>query len=317
MKSPRFNRMNVSFRSGEAQCTAWFYHPADTSEEALPCVVMAPGLGGTRASGLASFAERFVVEGYRVLVFDYRYFGDSGGKPRQLLTVANQLADWRAAITFARCQNGVDPARIALWGTSFSGGHVTSIAAKDHRIAAVVAQNPMMDGLASVGMFLGYAGLGNLLKLSTLGLVDQLNGLIGKDPLLIPVVGRHGDFAALSSPEAWDGYQAIAAPGWRNQMSARFALTLSLYRPVRLAKQVRCPILVQACMEDSVVSPAAAVRVAQSAKKGELSRYEGMGHFNVYVGAGFETAVTDQIAFFRRTLSGAPSSRENCDPHGR
>ncbi|SDN83701.1 Serine aminopeptidase, S33 [Pseudomonas jinjuensis] len=317
MKSPRFKRMNVSFASQETQCRAWFYHPADAGSEALPCIVMAHGLGGTRASGLAPFAERFVAEGYRVLVFDYRYFGDSGGKPRQLLTVANQLADWRAAIAFARCQGGVDPARIALWGTSFSGGHVTSIAARDHRIAAVVAQNPMMDGLASVGMFLGYAGLGNLLQLSALGLVDQLHGLIGKDPLLIPVVGRHGDFAALSSPEAWDGYQAIATSGWRNQMSARFALTLSLYRPITLAKQLRCPILVQACMEDSVVSPKAAVRVAELANKGELRRYEGMGHFAVYVGAGFETAVTDQIAFFRRTLGGTPSFRDNRDTDGR
>lgn len=307
MQSPQFNRMNVSFASKETQCRAWLYHPAGAGAEALPCIVMAHGLGGTRASGLASFAERFVVEGYRVLVFDYRYFGDSGGKPRQLLTVANQLDDWRAAITFARSLAGVDPARIALWGTSFSGGHVTSIAAEDHKIAAVVAQNPMMDGLASVGMFLGYAGLGNLLQLSALGLVDQVNGLIGRDPLLIPVVGRHGEFAALSSPEAWDGYQAIATPGWRNQMSARFALTLSMYRPIRLAKQLRSPILVQACMADSVVSPKAAVRVAELARKGELRRYENMGHFDVYVGAGFETLVADQIAFFRRTLSGTSS----------
>ena len=50
-------------------------------------IVMAHGLGGTRRMRLTAFAERFVAEGYACLVFDYRYFGDSEGQPRQLLDI--------------------------------------------------------------------------------------------------------------------------------------------------------------------------------------------------------------------------------------
>lgn len=92
---------------------------------------MAHGLGGVRQMRLDTFAERFSAAGYRCLVFDYRHFGASAGEPRQLLSVRRQLEDWRCAIAYARQLDGVDPERIILWGTSFSGGHVIRIASRD------------------------------------------------------------------------------------------------------------------------------------------------------------------------------------------
>lgn len=302
MNAAEFKREDVSFASGASNCQAWLYVPQVGQGERTPCIIMAHGLGGVRAAGLEPFAERFAAQGYRVLVFDYRFFGDSGGEPRQLLTVTHQLADWRAAVAYARSLPGVDSKRLALWGTSFSGGHVTTLAAEEQGIAAVIAMNPMMDGLASTRMYLGYAGLLQLLRLGGSGLVDQLRALIGLSPLLIPVVARHGEFAALSSAESWDGYHAIAAPGWRNQMSARFALTLALYRPVNKAHKIRLPLLVQACMQDSLVSPAAAERVAERAQHAELRRYPQMGHFSVYVGEGFDEVVRDQLLFLEQVF---------------
>ncbi|MEL0169047.1 MAG: alpha/beta hydrolase [Pseudomonadaceae bacterium] len=302
MTAAAFKREDVSFASGDSYCQAWLYVPQVGPDEITPCVVMAHGLGGTRAAGLEPFAERFVAQGYRVLVFDYRFFGGSGGEPRQLLTVTHQLTDWRAALGYARGLPGVDATGVVLWGTSFSGGHVTTLAAEQPGLAAVIAMNPMLDGLASTRMYLGYAGLLHLLRLGGSGLVDQLRAMVGRSPLLIPVVAKHGEFAALSSAEAWDGYQAIAAPGWRNQMSARFALTLALYHPLGKAHKIRCPILLQPCMRDSVVSPLAAERLAERAAHAELCRYPQMGHFSVYVGEGFEQVIRDQLCFLARVL---------------
>ena len=135
-------RRDVEFSSNGVRCAAWLY------EGGPACVVMAHGFGGVRVARLDAYAERFAAAGYSVLVFDYRNFGDSGGEPRQLLSVAMQLDDWRAAVAYARSLDGVDPDRIALWGTSFSGGHVMVIAAEDARIAAAISQNPFVDGAA-------------------------------------------------------------------------------------------------------------------------------------------------------------------------
>lgn len=134
-------RIEVTFDSGGAECAAYLYSPVPAFGEA-PCVVMGHGFTGTRNLGLPAYAERFAAAGMAVLVFDYRHFGASGGEPRQLLDIGHQLDDYRAAVAFARAQPGIDPDRIALWGTSLSGGHVIVVAAGDSRIAAVISQVP-------------------------------------------------------------------------------------------------------------------------------------------------------------------------------
>jgi uncharacterized protein len=51
-------------------------------------------------------------------------FRESGGQPRQVTRVGDELADWQAAIGYAATLPGVDPARLAIWGYSSAGGHV-------------------------------------------------------------------------------------------------------------------------------------------------------------------------------------------------
>ena len=87
-------------------------------------MVMANGFSGTMDWILPSYAERFAVAGFAVLIFDYRFVGESEGQPRQLIDVKQQREDIRAATHFARRTEGIDPARIALWDTSLGGGHV-------------------------------------------------------------------------------------------------------------------------------------------------------------------------------------------------
>jgi fermentation-respiration switch protein FrsA (DUF1100 family) len=83
-----------------------------------PCVVLAHGFSATVDSGLLPFADRFSAAGLDAIAFDYRNFGASDGQPRQLLSVPRQLEDYAAAVSYARSLEGVDPARIVLWGSS-------------------------------------------------------------------------------------------------------------------------------------------------------------------------------------------------------
>src|SRR5206468_1664759 len=109
----------VWFDSGGSRCAAWHY-PGRSGA----CVVMAAGTGVTKEPGTDRFAERFAAAGFGVLAFDFRNFGESEGAPRQVARIADQLADWQAAVAFAGRLPGVDPDRIALWGFSLSGGQV-------------------------------------------------------------------------------------------------------------------------------------------------------------------------------------------------
>ncbi|MBO9470305.1 alpha/beta hydrolase [Endozoicomonas sp. G2_2] len=299
-------RLDIDFVSAGTTCRAWFY-PARTdafrTTEGVPCVVMAHGLGGTRDAGLEPYAERFASAGLAVFLFDYRHFGASDGEPRQLLSVRRQLHDWRVAISVARRQLDVDAERVALWGSSFSGGHVIAAAARDGQVAAVTAQGPMMDGLAAVTNLASYAGIVHLLKLTWAGIRDAINNLAGADPYLIPIVGRPGTLAAMSSDDAYDGYHAITPPGWRNEIAARFALTLALYRPGKRANRLPCPALIQICDEDSVAPPWAAEATALHAGERGRERHYKIGHFDIYRDAGFRQSSADQVAFFSEHLT--------------
>lgn len=125
------NRIDESFYVRGVKCAAWLYLPANHSQGPVPAVVIGHGLGGVREWRLDNFAQAFRAAGYACLVFDYRGFGESDGAPRQVVEPEMLLEDWRAAIVYARARPEIDPDRIVLFGTSFSGGHVTRLGAED------------------------------------------------------------------------------------------------------------------------------------------------------------------------------------------
>jgi dienelactone hydrolase len=288
-------RADVTFDSGGERCAAWLYRP----EEATACVVLAHGWTGVREQRLDAFAERFAGGGLAALVFDYRHFGASDGEPRSLLDIRRQLADWRAAVAYARGLDGIDPGRIALWGSSFSGGHVIEVAAQDPRIAAVVAQVPFVDGLVNLLRL----GPRHALRLTVEGLRDQAGALAGRPPHMVASVGPPGSTAVMNSPDAEPGFRALNPPGlpWPNEAAARVALRVGTYRPTRKVARVRCPILFALADDDVITPPDLAAKAASRAPRAEVRHYPG-GHFDPYVGELFERVVTDETEFLVRHL---------------
>ncbi len=273
-----------------------------SNAKGLPCIVMGHGLGGTRAAGLEPFALRFADAGFCVICFDYRGFGTSDGQPRQVVDVRMQLDDWHSAISYARSRPDVDPARIGLWGSSFSGGHVVAAAVEDRDVAAVSSQGAMLDGLAALKHLIHRNGLRAVMTLSSYAAMDVARSKVGAPRITWPVVGAPGSQAVLTSPDSVPGYLAIAPPDWINAISLGWALTLPLYRPNRMAVNLPCPALFCITEHDDVVPPAAMEDAAkQAGNKAEIKRYP-IGHFDIYVGKGFEQAVADQAEFFTRQM---------------
>lgn len=207
---------NLTFSSHGVTCAAW-HLPAQTDALAgpngRPCIVMAHGFGGTRDSGLLAFAEPFAQAGIDAFVFDYRGFGDSQGEPRQHVSVRRQRQDYHAAVATARHQSGVDPNRVVVWGTSYSGGHAVVVAAQDQRIAAAVSLTPATDGLASLGVIAKHAGVAKLFSAVANGLLDYGRTALNKTPHYVPVVGHAGSAAMMTVAGAEEICRAMA-PGY-------------------------------------------------------------------------------------------------------
>lgn len=298
-------RNEIKFNSGGTRCAGWHFRGEGqilSGSAGRPCLVMAAGFSATRDSGLQGFAERFAAAGADVLLFDYRNFGASEGQPRQLLDVAAQRADYRAAIECARGLDGVDQSRIVLWGVSLSGGHVLQVAAEDPRIAAVIALTPAADARASMGLAIRANGLRTMALVMAAGLRDAVGAARGRAPVTIPVVGPPGSTAVFTSEHARNGYATTAGETWRNEVAARIALQIGLYRPIRHAKRLTCPTLVQIADEDTMASPKAAGAAAWRARA-DVRHYP-CDHIDVLPGhPWFEPTAEHQLHFLRRHLA--------------
>lgn len=298
------NRHDVTFRSAGTICAAWHY-PGQASafetEAGRPCVVMAHGFGGTRDAGLEGYAEGFATAGLDVLLFDYRGFGGSEGEMRQHVDYRGQRADYHAAVAAARRLAGVDPSRIVLWGTSYSGGHVLNVAAHDQRIAAVLSLTPSVDGLPVLGMILKSEGIGKVLALSVAGLRDRF----GRRAVMLPAVGPAGSSAVMAQDGALEGFLEVAGPSWRNEVRARCTLDVARNRPVVDIRKITAPLLIQVGEDDTVVSTPAAKRAARKATALTVLRSYPVDHFDVYDDPWQSTLVHDQIEFLSHQLGTA------------
>jgi dienelactone hydrolase len=127
----------------------------------LPTIILSHGWGGTAAL-LRYQASEFAKAGYLALAFDYRGWGQSESRlvptapapaaqsdhrftaevkeVREVVDPIDQASDIFNAIHWAMAEPLVDRNRIGLWGTSFSGGLIVYVAARDPRVKALVSQ---------------------------------------------------------------------------------------------------------------------------------------------------------------------------------
>ncbi|CAA0094643.1 putative protein YcjY [Mycolicibacterium vanbaalenii] len=289
----------ISFVSGDAACSAWHFAAGVMPER--PVVVMAHGFGGTKDSGLEPFAQRFVAAGVDVLAFDYRGFGASEGTPRQSLSVRRQIDDYHAAVGAARQLDGVDPNRIALWGASFSGGHVLRAAAERADISAVIALTPLTSGAAVSRSAMRSRNLVTSLRWTLTGVKSRIAVGRGSEPTLMPLVSETGGVGALALDGAYESYLSLAGPTWRNEIDCAIGLEVVGVRTTAAAKKLSCPLLVQIADFDQYV-PADAVAATAVHGRAQVHRYP-CDHFDVWPGHDwFDKAVGDQVAFLSRTL---------------
>ena len=289
----------VWFTSDGTRCSGWHFQAAGDADR--PVVIMAHGFGGTKDSGLEPFAQRFADAGIDVLAFDYRGFGTSEGSPRQTISLVRQLADFRNAVAFASGLPGVDPARVALWGASMSGGHVLQVAADLPDVAAVIALTPLTSGLAAGRAAVSERDVLTALRWTATGVRSRLAVARGGTATLMPIVGRPGEPGALTLSGAYESYLAMAGPSWRNEVDSSVGMELGRLNVKAAARRVRCPVLVQIGDFDRFV-PAGAVAKTAEAARAQVHRYA-CDHFDVWPGNDwFDKTVGDQLAFLRRVL---------------
>ncbi|MEC7120703.1 MAG: alpha/beta fold hydrolase [Pseudomonadota bacterium] len=299
-------QQQVQFACGKDTCHGELWKPITPPHTAAPIVVMAHGFALQYEWGLLPFAEQLVKNGMAVLLFDYRGFGLSTGQPREVVDGTQHVQDYLSAVDFVKTLPDVNTHNIALWGTSYSGGHVLVAAAKlrnDPALRAVVAQVPFVDGISSAFAL----SAGQLTKATWLATRDTAHQIFNSAPVYIPVVSEQG-FAAFNNPEDWLGYRHLIPKNanWPNRVASRIFRTLPLYRPINSVDKIQVPILILAGEKDTLIPIAGTRKAAQQNPKVEYVEFAGATHWTPYVSPLFEQSVQHQVRFLQQHLQQTP-----------
>lgn len=147
-------------------------------------------------------------------------------------------------------------------------------------------------------------GFGFFLKLFVHGQRDKGRSRFGLSAHTYPAYGKPGTIAMITGPGAFEGIENLArgSKHFRNETCARLALLPHNPDPLKTANGVHCPVLFLVCQKDELVSPSSHVKMAQALGSKAVVREYPIGHFEIYSGKPFETAMKDQLKFLDEVL---------------
>ncbi len=280
---------NIEFNAEGVLLRGWIYQPTQVTKP-VPAIVMTHGYNCIKELYLDKYAEVFVKLGFAVLVYDNRNFGDSEGSPRQELDPWQQVRDYRHAITFMQTQPFVDPSRIGIWGSSYSGGHVLVVTALDKRVKCVVSQVPTISGWEATLRRLQPGDLDNLREQFN---QDRMNRFKGLPPKMVPMITdpEAKGQASHSSSDAWDFFTGKSAPAsdqwrfekWRNEVTLRSVEMYSEYEPGSYIERIApTPLLMLVAQNDVVAMTDKELEAFNRAREIKQLRLFPGGHFSAY-----------------------------------
>lgn len=292
---PKVVQRSVTLWSDGTRLAGDLFYPKGTEEGTkLPAIVLCHGWGGTKAHLNRSIAPWFASEGYVVLAFDYRGWGESDSrlvvrgempKPdedgyvtvkaqaiREVVDPVDQQMDIDAAFSFIEGESMVDTKRIGIWGSSFGGGHVVWRTSHDSRVACAVAQ---VGGV-------GEATLNKLPPPLAKMRTDRARGVIDPVP------------------------QGIAVPGGELQGTA-YMERIVAFSPGYYVDWIKVPLLQIDAENEHYFNIEQSRKTLHEVlkKNGVPTEYhviKGKGHYDVYRGDTLKEIMAIEIAWFNKHL---------------
>jgi fermentation-respiration switch protein FrsA (DUF1100 family) len=278
-------RTDIEFKTEDGTILRGWHYLPNSGGPKFPTVVMSHGFSAVKEMYLDHYAEAFAGAGIGSLVYDNRNLGASDGLPRQEVDPWQQVRDYRDAITYAESLPQTDSARLGVFGSSYSGGHVLVVGATDRRVKCVVSQVPLVSGLRNARRLVRadhFAGLRALFD------EDRRARYRGEPPKMMPVTAEDPSAAAvLPTADTWDFMVTRAwprAPSWKNEVTLRSVEMFTEYEPGAYIRAISpTPLLMIVALQDHLtVADEALAAYEQALEPKKLVTLKG-GHFDPYV----------------------------------
>lgn len=272
----KFVQKNIEFVAQDCVLRGWLFVPEKTP---APLIILAHGFTALKEHDLDRYAAFFASNGFCVLVYDNRNFGESDATTPFEIDPIMQMRDYRHAITYGETLEVVDKDHIGIWGTSFSGGHVLTVAALDSRVKCVVSQVPFISG-DDRSLRLSKPEVWQ--KRNALFLEERRRLAKGEENTLIAVVtdGPKGK-AVMKAEDAYRYFTKVSS--WQNKVTFSSLELSTEYEPIAYVHRITETPVLMIVSDNDPINPDTLAKEAfekiSSAK--QLVTIDG-GHFSAY-----------------------------------
>lgn len=126
------------------------YLPTKQSVNAKhPAIIVGHPMGAVKEQSSNLYAQKLAEQGFVTLAIDLSFWGESDGRPRNLVSPDIYAEDFSAAVDFLGAQGFVDRNRIGVLGICGSGSFAISAAKIDPRITAIATVSMYDMGAAN------------------------------------------------------------------------------------------------------------------------------------------------------------------------
>jgi uncharacterized protein len=259
-------------------------------------VVVAVGpLTSVKEQAAGTYAQAMAERGYAALAFDYRYFGESGGQPRQFENPEANIEDIRNAATALLADDRLTGLPLSGLGVCFGAGPMVRAVAEDSRFRA----------------FAGVAGVytDNAKTKATMGPHYEASIARGRaaehewretgDAETIPAVAADGGDVAMPLREAYEFYGTPRGqvPNYVNAYAVQSSAYTVPFDARGAANTLDVPVLI--VHSDAALSPDLARAFYGAVKSRKQERWlQSQGQIDFYDDPSLITPATDTLAAF-------------------
>jgi fermentation-respiration switch protein FrsA (DUF1100 family) len=286
-------RTRLTFQSGGETLVGNLYLPAGGEPAGL--VVAVGPLTSVKEQAAGTYAQAMADRGYAALAFDYRYFGESGGRPRQFENPEANIEDIKNAATALLVDDRLRGLPLFGLGICFGAGPMVRSVAEDSRFRAFAGVAGVYTDNAKTKARMGDAYQATIDR----GRAAERKWRETGEAETIPAVAPDGGDVAMPLREAYEFYGTPrgGVPNYVNGYAVQ-SLAYSVPFDARsAASAISVPVLIVHSEEALTPDLAHAFYAALKSAKHELW-LESQGQIDFYDDPKLVTPAADAVAAF-------------------
>ncbi|GJD20097.1 hypothetical protein RIVM261_050530 [Rivularia sp. IAM M-261] len=238
---PGINR--VTFQSEGERLVGNLYLPANYKPgDKLPTVIVTGAWMTIKEQMPATYAQKLAEQGFAAFAFDFRTFGESGGKLRNFESPTEKIKDIKNAVSFLQTVDAVDSNKIAGLGICASAGYMTVAAAEDSRIKSLVTVAPWIHDTAILNTV--YGGEKAVQEKIQIGQAARKKFEKTGKVEYVPAASRTDKNAPMFGEiDYYLNPQRGAIPQWDNKFAVASWAEWLTFKPMSQAKNINVPTL--------------------------------------------------------------------------